>query len=34
MDPHLDRKAKYNLIGYFRSKVDGPCDQMLVLGRK
>ena len=26
MDDNLDRRSKYNLIGYFRSKVEGQCD--------
>ena len=30
MDDNLDRRSKYNLLGYLRSKVDGQCDQMLV----
>ena len=30
MDDNLDRRTKYNLIGYLRSKVEGQCDQMLV----
>ena len=25
MDDNLDRRSKYNLIGYFRSKVEGEC---------
>lgn len=25
MDDNLDRRTKYNLIGYLRSKVDGSC---------
>ena len=30
MDDNLDRRTKYNLIGYLKSKVEGQCDQMLV----
>ena len=30
MDENLDRRSKYNLLGYFRSKVEGQCEQMLV----
>ena len=30
MDPHLDRRTKYNLIGYLRSKVEGECNQVLI----
>lgn len=26
MDDNLDRRAKYNLIGYLKSKVEGQCD--------
>jgi hypothetical protein len=26
MDDNLDRRSKYNLISYFRSKVEGQCD--------
>ena len=29
MDENLDRRSKYNLISYFRSKVEGQCDQTL-----
>ena len=25
MDDDLDRRTKYNLIGYLKSKVDGTC---------
>ena len=30
MDDNLDRRTKYNLIGYLKSKVEGQCDSMLV----
>jgi hypothetical protein len=30
MDPHLDRRTKYNLIGYLKSKVEGECNQVLI----
>ena len=30
MDDNLDRRSKYNLIGYLRTKVDGECNQMLI----
>jgi len=30
MDDNLDRRSKYNLLGYLRSKVEGQCEQMLV----
>ena len=26
MDDNLDRRSKYNLIGYLRSKVEGQCE--------
>ena len=29
MDDNLDRRAKYNLIGYFKSKVPGECNSIL-----
>ena len=29
MDDNLDRRSKYNLIGYFKSKVDGQCNDVL-----
>jgi len=29
MNPNLDQRSKYNLIGYFRSKVEGQCNQTL-----
>ena len=29
MDDNLDRRTKYNLIGYFKTKVDGKCDSVL-----
>jgi len=25
MDPNLDQRSKYNLIGYLRTKVEGEC---------
>ena len=28
-DDNLDRRSKYNLIGYFRSKVQCQCNQTL-----
>ena len=34
MDDNLDRRSKYNLLGYLRSKVEGQCEQMLVMRRK
>jgi len=30
MDDNLDRRTKYNLIGYFRTKVEGKCDSVLI----
>jgi hypothetical protein len=30
MDDNLDRRSKYNLLGYLRSKVEGQCEDMLV----
>jgi len=30
MDDNLDRRSKYNLLGYLKSKVEGQCDQMLI----
>ena len=30
MDKNLDRRSKYNLLGYLRSKVEGQCTDMLV----
>jgi len=30
MDDNLDRRSKYNLLGYLRSKVEGQCTDMLV----
>ena len=30
MDDNLDRRTKYNLIGYLRSKVEGQCTDMLI----
>ena len=30
MDDNLDRRTKYNLIGYLKSKVEGQCDSMLI----
>lgn len=30
MDDNLDRRTKYNLIGYLKSKVEGKCDSMLI----
>ena len=30
MDDNLDRRSKYNLIGYLKSKVKGKCDGMLI----
>jgi len=30
MDDNLDRRTKYNLIGYLKSKVEGQCEDMLV----
>ena len=30
MDDNLDRRSKYNLLGYLRSKVEGQCIDMLV----
>jgi hypothetical protein len=30
MDDNLDRRSKYNLLGYLRSKVEGQCEQTLV----
>jgi len=29
MDDNLDRRSKYNLIGYFKSKVEGRCEGTL-----
>jgi len=29
-DDNLDRRSKYNLIDYFRSKIQGQCDQELI----
>ena len=29
MDDNLDRRSKYNLISYFRSKVEGQCNLTL-----
>lgn len=26
MDPNLDQRSKYNLIGYLKSKVEGQCE--------
>ena len=30
MDDNLDRRSKYNLLGYLRTKVEGQCNDMLV----
>ena len=30
MDDNLDRRSKYNLLGYLRTKVEGHCTDMLV----
>jgi len=30
MDDNLDRRMKYNLIGYLKSKVQGQCNQTLI----
>lgn len=30
MDDNLDRRSKYNLIGYLKTKVEGKCDGMLI----
>ena len=29
MDPNLDQKSKWNLIGYLKTKVEGQCDGTL-----
>lgn len=29
MDPNLDQRSKYNLIGYLKSKVEGQCTDVL-----
>ena len=29
MDDNLDRRSKYNLIGYLRTKVEGECNMTL-----
>ena len=29
MDDNLDRRSKYNLLGYFKSKVEGRCEGTL-----
>jgi hypothetical protein len=30
MDDNLDRRSKYNLLGYLKSKVEGQCTEILV----
>ena len=30
MDDNLDRRSKYNLLGYLRTKVEGQCNDMIV----
>ena len=30
MDDNPDRRSKYNLLGYLRTKVEGQCNDMLV----
>ena len=30
MDDNLDRRSKYNLLGYLRTEVEGQCNDMLV----
>ena len=29
MDPNLDQRSKWNLIGYLKTKVEGQCDGVL-----
>ena len=29
MDGNLDRRSKYNLLGYLKSKVEGECESIL-----
>lgn len=29
MDPNLDQKSKWSLIGYLKTKVEGQCTDML-----